>query len=60
MSTNSQQQTLSLFFLPTIGCEGQFKVTRAYDGDTIKAEGYDIEIEVRLVGIDTPVNGVYS
>ena len=33
---------------------GQFKVTRVYDGDTIKAEGYDIEIKVRLVGIDSP------
>jgi len=33
---------------------GQFKVTRVYDGDTIKAEGHDIGIKVRLVGIDTP------
>ncbi len=33
---------------------GQFKVTRVYDGDTLKASGHDIEIKVRLVGIDTP------
>ncbi len=33
---------------------GQFKVTRVYDGDTFKASGHDIEIKVRLVGIDTP------
>ncbi len=33
---------------------GQFKVTRVYDGDTLKATGHDIEIKVRLVGIDTP------
>lgn len=33
---------------------GQFKVTRVYDGDTVKAEGYEVEIKVRLVGIDAP------
>jgi endonuclease YncB( thermonuclease family) len=33
---------------------GQFTVTRVYDGDTIKAQGHDIEIKVRLVGVDTP------
>jgi endonuclease YncB( thermonuclease family) len=33
---------------------GQFKVTWVYDGDTIKAEGHDIEIKVRLVGIGAP------
>ena len=33
---------------------GQFKVTRVYDGDTLKATGHDIEIKVRLVSIDTP------
>jgi len=27
-------------------------VVRIYDGDTIKAAGHDIEIKVRLVGID--------
>jgi micrococcal nuclease len=44
-----------LFFLfPIESLAGQFKVTRVYDGDTIKAEGHDIEIMVRLVGIDAP------
>lgn len=33
---------------------GQFKATRVYDGDTFKAIGHDIEIKVRLVGIDAP------
>ena len=33
---------------------GQFKVTRVTDGDTLKAAGHDIEIIVRLVGIDAP------
>jgi endonuclease YncB( thermonuclease family) len=33
---------------------GQFKVTRVYDGDTFRAIGHDIEIKVRLVGIDAP------
>ncbi len=36
---------------------GQFKVTMVYDGDTLKATSHDIEIEVRLVGIDTPALG---
>jgi endonuclease YncB( thermonuclease family) len=43
-----------LFFLPTLSLAGEFKVTRIYDGDTIKAQGHDIEIKVRLVGIDAP------
>lgn len=29
-------------------------MTRVCDGDTIKAQGHDIEIAVRLVGIDAP------
>ena len=33
---------------------GQFQVTRVYDGDTFKAVGHDIEIKVRMAGIDTP------
>ena len=45
---------LLLLLLPTLSLAGQFKVTRVYDGDTIKAEGHDIEIKVRLVGIDAP------
>jgi endonuclease YncB( thermonuclease family) len=44
----------SLLVLATSSFAGQFRVTRVYDGDTIKAEGHDIEIKVRLAGIDTP------
>ena len=33
---------------------GQFKVMRVYDGDTLRAKGYDIEIKVNLIGIDAP------
>ena len=33
---------------------GTFKVVRVYDGDSFKAVGHDIEIKVRLVGIDAP------
>jgi endonuclease YncB( thermonuclease family) len=33
---------------------GQFEVVRLYDGDTLRAIGHDIEIKVRLVGIDAP------
>lgn len=43
-----------LLLLTTLSLAVQFKVTRVYDGDTIKAEGYDIVIKVRLVGIDAP------
>jgi len=43
-----------LLALPTISLAGQFKVTKVYDGDTIKATGHDIEINVRLAAIDTP------
>ena len=40
--------------LPFLAFAGQFKITRVYDGDTVKAQGHDIEITVRLVGIDSP------
>jgi len=55
-----KKKIISLVLLVTIPLlssfvfAGQFKVTRVYDGDTIKAEGYDIKIKVRLVGIDSP------
>lgn len=39
---------------PTISLAGLFKVVRVYDGDTVKVAGHDIEIKVRLVGIDAP------
>jgi endonuclease YncB( thermonuclease family) len=45
---------ISLVILPTLSLAGEFKVTRVYDGDTIKAKGHDIEIKVRLAGIDAP------
>ncbi len=45
---------LLFLLLPGILYAGQFKVTRVYDGDTLKASGHDIEIKVRLVGIDAP------
>ena len=43
-----------LIIFPASAISGQFKVVRVYDGDTFKAVGHDIEIKVRLVGIDTP------
>jgi endonuclease YncB( thermonuclease family) len=47
---------LIIFFLtfPTLSLAGQFKIKRVYNGDTVKAQGHDIEIMVRLVGIDAP------
>ena len=45
---------LFLLTLPALSVAGQFKVTRVTDGDTLKAAGHDIEIKVRLVGIDAP------
>ena len=39
---------------PSASSAGLFKVVQVYDGDTIKAVGHDIEIRVRLVGIDAP------
>jgi endonuclease YncB( thermonuclease family) len=43
-----------VILLSGISEAGQFKVTRVYDGDTFKATGHDIEIKVRMVGIDAP------
>ena len=40
--------------LPVFSHAIQVKVVRVYDGDTIKAVGHDIEIKVRLIGIDAP------
>ena len=43
-----------LFALPAISLAGDFEVVRVYDGVTLKARGCDIEIKVRLIGIDDP------
>ncbi len=43
-----------LLLFPSFSSAGQFKVTRVIDGDTVKAEGNDITVKVRLVGIDAP------
>jgi len=43
-----------ILIIPSISLAGQFKVTRVYDGDTVKAQGHDIEINIRLVGLDSP------
>ena len=51
---NSIILLLLLLLVPGELPAGQFKLTRVYDGDTVKAEGHDIEIKIRLVGIDAP------
>jgi endonuclease YncB( thermonuclease family) len=43
-----------LFIYPPISSAIHLKVVRVYDGDTVKAVGHDIEIKVRLAGIDAP------
>ena len=45
---------LVFLLVPAFSFAGQFKVTRVYDGDTLVARGHDIDIKVRLVGIDAP------
>jgi micrococcal nuclease len=35
----------------------QFTVTKIFDGDTIRVEGFGLEFTIRLVGIDTPELG---
>ncbi len=35
----------------------RFKVSRVYDGDSFEAEGYNITVQVRIVGIDSPETG---
>ena len=51
---NSIILLLLLLLVPGELPAGQFKIPRVYDGDTVKAEGHDIEIKIRLVGIDAP------
>ena len=59
-SSRKRLWTVSIFTLLTLSLwlssslAGQFKVTRVYDGDTVKAKDKSIEIMVRLVGIDAP------
>ena len=43
-----------LMMLCGVAHAGQFKVMRVYDGDTLRAKGYAIEIKVNLIGIDAP------
>jgi micrococcal nuclease len=38
----------------TLAITGQFKVTRVTDGDTVKVEGREGTMTIRLVGIDAP------
>ena len=45
---------LSIFVFPGGVLAGKFTVVRVYDGDRFKAVGHDIEIKVRLAGIDSP------
>jgi len=50
-------KVILLFILcltPSILFAGQFKVVRVCGGDSLTATGHDIEIKVRLVGIDAP------
>lgn len=35
----------------------RFRVTRVYDGDTILVQGQDLELKIRLAGIDSPETG---
>lgn len=50
----TQQLVEEKFILP-VG--NQFKVTKIFDGDTIRAEGFGLIFTIRLVGIDTPELG---
>ena len=48
---------LLLIGAPLVAGGGQFTVVRVYDGDSFKAVGHDIAINVRLAGIDSPETG---
>lgn len=54
MKTKAIVLVVFLLVLVTAARAGQYKVTTVCEGDTIKAQGHDIEIEVRLMGIDAP------
>ena len=44
----------SLLIFPCFSFADEFRVTRVYDGDTVKAETPDIVIYIMLMGIDAP------
>lgn len=46
--------SFTLFLFSSCVYAGEFKVIWVYDGDTFKAEGHDVEIVVRFMGIDAP------
>jgi micrococcal nuclease len=50
-------QFLVLLTFPALSLADRFKVTRIYDGDTIRAEGHGTALRVRMVGIDAPELG---
>jgi len=43
-----------LLIFPAASPAIHLRVVRVYDGDTVRAAGQDIEIKVRLAGIDAP------
>jgi len=43
-----------LLTVPALCFAGEFRVTRVYDGDTVKAGTPDIIIYIMLVGVDAP------
>jgi len=45
---------LIIVIIPFSSIAGQFRITKVLDGDTVKTGGLNIEIKVRLVGIDAP------
>jgi len=45
---------LASFFYLSPAFAGQFKITKVYDGDTIKAETAETAIYIVLLGIDAP------
>ena len=48
---------LLLAFISATASAGEFTVVRVYDGDTVLAKGHDVEIKIRLAGIDAPETG---
>lgn len=46
--------TIIVFSLACVAHAQEVKITWVYDGDTVKAEGGDKEVRIRLLGIDAP------